>query len=145
MTYKSGEPGLVKNGKHQDLLKRKSTKSFSVFGFRLVLTDPMLPLSRYSPVTDFASQLRTFFLFTDFRFSIMNLRYITQLSVSKLLSLLFYTAFAHSYPLFYSEYIRHFLLFSRSLSKSFKMQYVTLKQVAKLLRRIFLQEHLKVF
>jgi len=85
------------------------TKSFSVFGFRLVLTDPMLPLSRYSPVTDFASQLRTFFLFTDFRFSIMNLRYNTQLPVSKLLSLMFYTAFAHSYPLFYSEYIGHFL------------------------------------
>ena len=62
--------------KTRTYIKRKSTKSFSVFGLRLVLTDPMLPLSRYSPVTDFASQLRTFFLFTDFRFSITILRYV---------------------------------------------------------------------
>jgi len=71
-----------------DVIKRESTKFVLIYLFNCLnsytLTNPML-------------SLRGFHLLRDFGFSIMALRYLLVLFVSKFLTAFFYTGFALSY------------------------------------------------
>ena len=92
--------------KEQTGIKKEAPSLFQYFQLSLLylLTRCSLGLFQsYFRITLFqisASQLSSFFLVTDFRFSITYLRYDTQYTVSKFLSICFYTAFAQSYPPF---------------------------------------------